>query len=138
MNVRGYRAFDLVTRVTLLLTITIGLLGGCSYLPAANGPRQESPRDDKVTRGTGDKTDASFAPDGTWIVFSFQEPGEDTANLYMTSVSGGNPTRVTSFQGYDGAPSWSPDGNKIAFESSPRDPDDSIGTTIWIIDMPDR
>ncbi len=33
-------------------------------------------------------------------------------------------------------PAWSPDGKRIAFESYPRDPDYSSGTTLWIIDVP--
>jgi len=90
----------------------------------------------KITSGLGDKTDASFSPDGQWIVYSSNESGLVFANLYITPVSGGNATRLTNFKGYDGAPSWSPDGNKIAFESFPGDPDESSGTTLWIIDVP--
>jgi TolB protein len=90
----------------------------------------------KVTSGSGDKTDASFSPDGQWIVYSSNEFGLKFANLYITPVSGGNAIRVTHYEGYNGAPSWSPDGKKIAFESYPGDPDNSSGTTLWIIDVP--
>jgi len=92
----------------------------------------------QITRGLGNKTDASFSPDGQWIVYSHEGPGEDNANLYIVPLFEGEPTRVTYFEGYDGAPSWSPDGKQIAFESYPGDPDDSEGTTIWIIDVPLR
>jgi TolB protein len=51
-------------------------------------------------------------------------------------MSGGNAARTTHYEGYDSAPSWSPDGNKIAFESYPGDPDDSSGTSLLIIDVP--
>jgi TolB protein len=90
----------------------------------------------KVTSGPGDKTDASFSPDGQWIVYSSDEFGVEFANLFITSALGGNAIRLTHYDGYDGAPSWSPDGNKIAFESHPGDPDNSPGTTLWIIDVP--
>ncbi len=90
----------------------------------------------KVTDGAGDKTDASFSPDGQLIVYSSDEGGLDSANLFIVPVSGGNSTRVSFFSGYDGAPSWSPDGNRIAFESYPGDPDGSEGTSILIIDVP--
>lgn len=90
----------------------------------------------QITDGAGDKTDASFSPDGQWIVYSSDEDGLDSANLFIVPVAGGTSTRITFFGGYDGAPSWSPDGERIAFESYPGDPDDSPGTSIWIIDVP--
>ena len=90
----------------------------------------------KITSGAGDKTDASFSPDGQWIVYSSDEEGNESANLFIIPVSGGNPIRVTHYDGYDGAPSWSPDGNKIAFESYAGDPEGSGGTTLWVIDVP--
>jgi len=90
----------------------------------------------KVTSGSGDKTDASFSPDGRWIVYSSNEFGLEFANLFILPVSGGDAVRLTHYEGYDGAPSWSPDSKKIAFETYPGDPDDSSGTTLWIIDVP--
>jgi len=90
----------------------------------------------KVTSGSGDKTDASFSPDGQWIVYSSNQFGLEFANLFITSVSEGNAIRLTHYEGYDGAPSWSSDGKKIAFESCSGDPDNSSGTTLWIIDVP--
>lgn len=88
-----------------------------------------------VTNGVGDKTDATFSPDGEWVVYSYQEPEEEGANLYIIPVFGGDPIRVTRYEGYDGAASWSPDGDRIVFESCPDDPDESDGTTIWVIDI---
>jgi TolB protein len=90
----------------------------------------------QLTTGPGDKTDASFSPDGHFIVYSSDEGELEYANIYILSVSGGTPVRATDYEGYDGAPSWSPDGNTIVFESYPGDPDDSAGTTIWRIDTP--
>lgn len=90
----------------------------------------------QLTSGAGDKTDASFSPDGQRIVYSSDEGELEFANLFVISVAGGNSTQVTTYDGYDGAPSWSPDGDQIAFESFPGDPDGSAGTTLWIIDAP--
>jgi len=90
----------------------------------------------KVTKGNGDKTDATFSPDGQNIVYSSNEGDIDFANLFIIPVSGGNSLRISNYNGYDGAPSWSPDGDKIAFESNKADPDGSAGTTIWIINVP--
>jgi len=91
---------------------------------------------EKITGGPGDKTDASFSPDGQWIVYSSDEGGEPFANLYVKPVNGGDSIKITHYDaGYDGAPSWSPGGDRIAFESYPGDPDYSSGTSIWIIDL---
>ena len=90
----------------------------------------------QVTGGLGDKTDASTSPDGRWIVYSSDENGLEYANLFIIPLSGGNPLRLTQHAGYDGAPSWSPDGKRIAFESCSGDAEGSPGTTLWIIDVP--
>jgi len=89
-----------------------------------------------ITNFEGNKTDAVFSPDGTEIVFSYENPDIKAANIYKTAVSGENPVRLTNFEGYDGAPSVSPDGKKLAFESSPEeDPNKSDGTSLWILDL---
>jgi len=90
----------------------------------------------RVTSGPSDETDASFSPDGQWMVYSSDELGLEFANVFIMPVSGGDAIRVTSYEGYDGAPSWSPDGRAIAFESCPGDPDGSSGATLWIIGVP--
>ncbi len=89
-----------------------------------------------VTTGPGDKTDASFSPDGEWIVYSSNEGDQELANIYVIPVAGGDSIQVTDWDGYDGAPSWSADGERIAFESFPDDPDDSAGTSLWWIEAP--
>ncbi|MCX6334681.1 MAG: hypothetical protein NT092_10315 [Bacteroidia bacterium] len=57
------------------------------------------------------------------------------ANIYKVLIEGGSPERLTNYEGYDGAPSVSSDGNKLVFESYGGDPDDSDGTCIWITEL---
>jgi len=90
----------------------------------------------QITSGPGDKTDASFSPDGKWIVYSNDEGELKYANLFIIGSEGGIPTRLTWYDGYDGAPSWSPDGRWIAFESSPGKPSAAGGTKLWRIPVP--
>ncbi len=92
----------------------------------------------QVTGGSGDKTDASFSPDGKWIVYSSDEGGLDYANLFIIPSGGGESTRLTTENRYDGAPSWSPDGRWIAFESASGDPNEVGGTSLWKIAVPEQ
>lgn len=88
----------------------------------------------KVTSGEGDKTDACFTFDGQYIIYSCDSDLE-FANIYKIPVTGGTPERITNYEGYDGAPSISADGSKLSFESYGGDPDDSDGTSIFILDL---
>jgi TolB protein len=88
----------------------------------------------KITSGDGDKTDACFTNDGEYIIYSCDSDLE-FANIYKISIEGGSPERLTNYDGYDGAPSISSDGSKLVFESYGGDPDDSDGTSIWIVEI---
>jgi len=90
----------------------------------------------QITSGNGDNTDASFSPDGKWVVYSSDQGNLASANLFIIPVSGGTPFQLTHSQSYDGAPSWSPDSRWIAFESSRNDPEESEGTQLWLTATP--
>ena len=87
----------------------------------------------QVTTQPSEDTDASWSPDGQWIVYSSDHDDVEVANLFIISVTGGKPVRVTYNEtGYDGAPSWSPDRAWIAFESG----NDEVPTALWMIAVP--
>jgi len=91
--------------------------------------------DDRRLLDTGrlDATDASFSPDGEWVVFSGGD-GERSADLWAVAVDGDDLVELTDDPGYEGAPSWSPDSQRIACEASDRDPD-GHRTTIKVLDL---
>jgi TolB protein len=71
-----------------------------------------------------------------WIVYSSRHGGLSLPNLFAVSSGGGSPMRVTfSDASEDGAPSWSPDGKSIAFESH-YDADEDSPTSLWLIAVP--
>jgi TolB protein len=81
-------------------------------------------------------TDGSWSPSGRYIIYSAGGPSVNNANLFVIPATGGRRIRVTNSCGLDGAPGWSPDGSKIAFESAPFDPDLRGSTAIWLVDAP--
>jgi TolB protein len=93
----------------------------------------------QLTSGPGDKTDASFSPDGQWIVFSADSPEIEFAELFIQPIYKSNAIQITRIGLYLGAPSWSPDGKAIICEGSFTNPDNSSGTSLWIIyDLPNQ
>lgn len=59
--------------------------------------------------------EASYSPDGKWIVFTSNRDGD--LELYAMRADGTNPIRLTNKKGYDGGPFFSPDGKKIVYRS---------------------
>ncbi len=98
------------------------------WIMNSNGGEQK-----KVTSGEGDKTDASFSQNGDRIVYSFEDDSA-LANIYILNLLNGAKEQITDSTGYDGAPSISANGRKIVFESSLDEPDNSSGTSIWIME----
>lgn len=56
--------------------------------------------------------DVQISPDGSTIAFCYK------GDIWSVSSSGGTATRLTSQEGYDSNPIWSPDGTEIAFASN--------------------
>ncbi|HYF25186.1 MAG TPA: hypothetical protein VD931_05560 [Baekduia sp.] len=54
------------------------------------------------------------SPDGTRLAFTSDRAGQ--YEVYVSAADGAGPVRLTHDPGYDSAPSWSPDGGRIAFE----------------------
>jgi TolB protein len=83
-----------------------------------------------ITNDPADDTDPSWSPDGTKIVYASTHGGLDEPEIFVIDAGGiGEPERITDYAGYDGAPSFSPYGNSIVFES-----DRSGNLDIWRID----
>ena len=63
----------------------------------------------------------ALSPDGRQAVFTVQEwsveKNKSTTNLWLVPVEGGEPRRLTTANAADTAPTWSPDGTRIAFLS---------------------
>jgi dipeptidyl aminopeptidase/acylaminoacyl peptidase len=70
-------------------------------------------------RGSAD--DINFSPDGKELCFTAVtdkvEATSTNGDLFLVSVAGGEPKRITNSPGFDGAPTYSPDGRWIAYHA---------------------
>jgi serine/threonine protein kinase len=57
----------------------------------------------------------SFSPDGNQIAFNWTGPSGDNPDVYVQQIGVGSWLRLTTDQGNDYSPIWSPDGRWIAF-----------------------
>ena len=87
----------------------------------------------QITTTDSSDTDASFSPDGKWIVYSTDYGSLPVPNIFVIPAAGGTPIRITNNNtNEDGAPSWSFDGKWIAFETHSGQ-DENTPASIWKI-----
>jgi Tol biopolymer transport system component len=81
--------------------------------------------------------DASFSPDGRWIVFTSERDADGTgqADIYRAHPDGSGLERLTSDTAMEDAGSLSPDGKSLVFVSTKGG---AKTTNIWIMDLATR
>ena len=80
----------------------------------------------QLTGGEYDHSAATFSPDGRWIAYTSNRTGttardanhSNNTDIFLMPSDSGAERRVTTNEGPDNGPSWSPDGAWIAYTSS--------------------
>jgi Tol biopolymer transport system component len=78
---------------------------------------------------------ASFSPDGRWVVFTSERNGSGQAELYRVHPDGSGLERLTDDPALDDQAAFSPDGNQIVFVSTRGD---HHTANVWILDLKTR
>ena len=73
----------------------------------------------RITAGDWDDISPAPSPNGEKIAFASNRNG--FWDLYLLDLSSGEVTQLTNTPQYEGAPTWSPDGSYLAFESYDED-----------------
>ena len=75
----------------------------------------EPPRVLPITSDAGTELFASFSPDASQVVYTWDGAARDNVDLYVKVIDGGASLRLTTHEAVDTSPAWSPDGRQIAF-----------------------
>jgi dipeptidyl aminopeptidase/acylaminoacyl peptidase len=107
------------------------------YVPLSGSPRDLTPGAfdaPPFSVGGGDEFD--IAPDGKEVVYARDsaEHAEISTNsdLFLVPINGGEGRRITTRQGADSSPKYSPDGKWIAWRSQPRPGYESDLWELWV------
>jgi Tol biopolymer transport system component len=74
-----------------------------------------APRLVQLTALAGEERRPAFSPDGQQLAFVWTGDAGDNADIYVMSVAGSSPLRLTTDPSEEDFPAWSPDGRRIAF-----------------------
>ncbi len=72
---------------------------------------------EKKISGESSDTAPAVSPDGTKIAIMSRDRGGNNWEIWLMNADGTNPQRLTENNNNDGLPTWSPDGQSIAFVS---------------------
>jgi Tol biopolymer transport system component/DNA-binding winged helix-turn-helix (wHTH) protein len=112
----GHRSRAWIAGWTAIALLLMLVLVAATWLLRRTPPGKE-PRSSVVplTRLAGKEAWPAFAPDGEQVAFAWSGEKFDNTDIYVTLVGSSTVRRLTTDPADDYAPTWSPDGRRIAF-----------------------
>ena len=106
------RSIAIAVAGLILMVAMVAAIGLLRRTPTIDSPPT---RIVPLTRLAGKESWPAFAPDGEQVAFAWTGEKFDNTDIYVTLVGSTDVRRVTTDPADDFAPSWSPDGRRIAF-----------------------
>jgi dipeptidyl aminopeptidase/acylaminoacyl peptidase len=111
-----YRHWDHWSEAKRSHLFVVSVDGSAAARDLTQGADYDVPPDER-----GASSDFNFSPDGQELCFTAVtdkvEAISTNADLFLLPVAGGQPKRITTQQGFDGNPVYSPDGRYIAYHA---------------------
>ena len=99
----------------VLCVIATGGSLGFYYAKLSSRPALPAMKVVPFTSLPGEEWGMAFSPDGNMLAFAWNGEKKNNADIYVKSITGERPVRLTTDPAWDSNPTWSPDGQKIAF-----------------------
>ena len=102
---------------TAASVLIIGALAGILWWVTRSPKAMPTPSLTRLTWDSALTTDPALSPDGKLLAYASDRSGEGHLDIYVQQVGGGEPLRLTRGPGDNRAPTFSPDGTTVAFDS---------------------
>ena len=87
----------------------------------------------RITAFEGVEADPQFSPNGEFLAFTGEYDGN--TDVFVVSVNGGEPKRLTWHPGADLVRGWSPDGTKVIFASGRKNAPYAYPDQLWEVSL---
>lgn len=78
--------------------------------------------------------DPAYSPDGTRLAYSAYRSGDDSAEIYVRTLSSGTEQQITWNTRVDTDPEWSPDGTMVAVSRFDQSGDGMTDEEVWLVE----